>query len=106
MDADVVDNVYVSLTVAAAEAGGGVAMATDDAADVDGQLCDGGQRAVDMTTGRAYSCDACPPSSYCHRLSTASACCWIGMMIFIPVRVRSIVSSMSVRLSVCLSACL
>ena len=47
--------------------------------DVDRQLlCDGRQPAIDTSTGRRYSCEACPPGSYCHRLSTASACCWIG----------------------------
>ena len=46
--------------------------------DIDGQLCDGQQPAVDVTTGRMFDCDSCPPSTYCHRLSTSSACCWIG----------------------------
>ena len=69
-----------SLTVAAAESDGVVSTATDDAG-VARQLCDGREPVVDMTTGRAYSdCNHCPPSSYCHRLSSAqSACCWIGI---------------------------
>ena len=49
-----------------------------DAGGLDGQLCDGKQPAVDITTGRIYDCDSCPPSTYCHRLSASSACCWIG----------------------------
>jgi len=60
--------------VTAAEAEGDVMRADD----VDRQLCDGQAPAVDITTGRLYDCDDCPPSTYCHRLSTSSACCWIG----------------------------
>lgn len=42
------------------------------------QLCDGHEPAVELSTGRMYDCDACPSSTYCHRLSTTSACCWIS----------------------------
>jgi len=48
--------------------------------DMEVELCDGNEPLVNAATGRLFNCDeeACPSSSYCHRVPHQPARCCLG----------------------------